>query len=314
MAEDLLKKNQAGWISRLLYGLLYGILYSISLLPFWVLYRISELFYLVVRHLFRYRMEVITSNLQRAFPEKTEKEISQFRKAFYLHLCDLFVETIKLLSIPDKQLAKRMQFENPEIIDKMRLDNTGIIMLASHYGNFEWLNVQFDKDLGDIPTNSIYQRVKSPVFEKLMQRLRTKGGTQMVEKKDALRHVIKNHKELGAFGFMADQSPSRRKKLYFTRFLNQPTAMHEGYSILAIGRNMPVYYMDVTKVSRGHYSYRAVPIDIGPFLKDKNLHGLTDMYARILEKTIQKKPSFWLWSHKRWKHKPQDGDEGIALF
>ena len=30
-------------------------------------------------------------------------------------------------------------------------------------------------------------------------------------------------------------------------------------------------------------------------------YDLTDMYARLLEESIQSHPEYWLWSHKRWK-------------
>jgi KDO2-lipid IV(A) lauroyltransferase len=99
---------------------------------------------------------------------------------------------------------------------------------------------------------------------------------------------------------ISDQSPIGHKNLHWTTFLNQPTAAIYGTEQLAKKFNYPVFYADITLIKRGYYHCEFVPISLEPA---NNKSEITDKYMQLLEKRIQSSPQFWLWSHKRWKHK-----------
>src|SRR5688572_26462293 len=94
-----------------MYYLVFGFLYLISLLPFWVLYRISDFFYFILYYIVGYRREVVAKNLLTAFPEKTEKERKAIAKKFYRNFTDNWIEAIKLLSVSEKKLDKHVTYD-----------------------------------------------------------------------------------------------------------------------------------------------------------------------------------------------------------
>ncbi|MFK7969744.1 MAG: lysophospholipid acyltransferase family protein [Bacteroidia bacterium] len=291
-------------IDRILY---YG-LWLLSILPFFIWYRISELLYLIIYWILGYRRKVVRSNISRAFPEKSLKEIKRIERRFYLHLCDLLIETIKGVSMGKGAIQKRMKLTNPEIVDAALQAPKGTIVIASHYGNFEWANAAMSIADENLPSYTIYHGIKNQYFERLMRRIRSKHGSVLIEKQQAFRAALRHLQSPGFMGFVSDQSPSRRQQLYFTRFMGIPTAVHEGASILAVGRAFPAIFADIQKIKRGYYTVTAVPIPVEAFVAGNDIHGFTDFHADLLEARISKEPAFWLWSHRRWKHSPRDGD------
>lgn len=291
-----------------LYYLIKGSLYLFSRLPFWVMYRISEVLFVIAFYVVGYRKKVVLDNLQKAFPEKPLQEIKTIRRRFYLHLCDLLVESLKGVTLSARQLEKRMRFDSPEVIDAIAKGGRSAIIIASHYGNFEWTNACIDYHSGPVPTFTIYHELKSPYFERLMRGVRTRWGTQLIPKQTAFRAALRELKGHCMIGFVSDQSPSRRKQLYFSQFLGRPTAMHEGAAMIAVGRNIPAYFADVRKIKRGYYSCTLVPIPTSTYAATKDVHGFTDHHAAMLEAVIREEPAYWLWSHRRWKHAPREGD------
>ena len=116
--------------------------YALSLLPFWILYLISDFFFLIVYYLVRYRRKVVRDNLSQSFPEKSLSEIIAIEKRFYHFFCDYIVETLKMCSISDKEMSKRMVFRGlkQEAVDIFEKEKKGFIFLyLGHYGNWEWI-------------------------------------------------------------------------------------------------------------------------------------------------------------------------------
>jgi KDO2-lipid IV(A) lauroyltransferase len=243
-----------------------------------------------------------------AFPKKADKEIKHIERAFYRHLCDLLVEALKGVSMSEKQFRKRMEFRSAKIIKDIAERGKGTLIIASHYGNFEWTNACIDCHAEEVPTYTIYHKLNNPSMDKLMRQVRSRYGTHLLSKEEAFRGAVRALKSLCMMGFVSDQSPSRRKTLYFSQFLGIPTAMHEGAAMLAVGRNVPAYFADVRKIKRGYYTCELVPIPTEKFAQNKDQHGFTDYHAQLLEAVIRREPAYWLWSHRRWKHQPREGD------
>src|SRR5436190_16385824 len=97
-------------LSRLLY---YIVLKPLSFLPLKFLYVLSDFLYLVLYKTFSYRKEVVRTNLMNSFPEKSIIDIRNIEQKFYCHFCDLIIESIKLFTISEKELARRNKIVNP---------------------------------------------------------------------------------------------------------------------------------------------------------------------------------------------------------
>ncbi len=282
--------------------LFYLILYPLSLFPLTVLYGIGYIFYLCIYYLIGYRKNVTTKNLMKSFPDLDKKEIKSLRKSYYKHLSQIAAEMLKMLTMTRKHVLRRYVCENPELVNQYYEQGKSVILVSSHYNNWEWMILSLPMQyhhravgVGKANTN------KS--FEKLVNRARTRYGTQVVFA-DHVREIFQQFEQNNtpvAYMMLSDQSPNNVNKSYKTTFLNQPSAIIYGPEYFAKKYDIPVIYYEIIKERKGHYRIVNHLITDRPTETD---HGeITEKYVRHLETTIRRAPAFWLWSHRRWKHK-----------
>lgn len=278
----------------------------ISILPLPLLHFASSVTAFFVGRIFGYRKTIILDNLRHAFPEKSEKEIRAIAKGFYLHLCDVVFETIKMLTMSKAQLKRRVRPTNPEIFPEMTPEGKGGIGILSHYGNWEWLGAGMGLHMPST-TIGIYKEQSSKGIDRLMLHIRKRLGNDMIERKSAAREVLKRIKEQpNYFGFLGDQNPTPGQPMYFTKFMGRPAPVELGIASLALQSERPAYFFRMTKPKRGYYDVHLERIPIEDFLprSTESTHALTNLHVQMLEKLIREKPEYWLWSHRRWKHEP----------
>lgn len=292
-----------------MYHLLKSTLYLWSLLPMQVLYLQSTCFAFLLERVFKYRRAVIEDNLRQAFPEKQAKEIATLRHGFYVNFCDVIVEIVKLMSISKDALRSRVRHTNPEVLHAMTAHGGGGIAVFAHFCNWEWLGAGMGIQL-PFSTIGVYKPLSSKVFDRLMLHIRTRLGNEMVPMKDTFRESLKRLRKPAYIAFLGDQTPMRHAKMYFASFLGRPAAVHLGIATIALKMDVPLYYFDMRRIRRGRYAVELVHIphqDLLPYSKE-NVQRLTDRHVAYLEGVIRADPSRWLWSHRRWKHKPQEDD------
>jgi len=283
------------------YYIFFGINYLITLLPLRVLYLFSDLFYLVLYYLAGYRRKVVAANLRNAFPEKSEAERKKIERGFYKHLCDLIVETLKATHMSPKQISRRLVVRDLSGVDRLYIEGKNVIALCSHYNNWEW----FSAVSLAIPYKilTVYKPLTNKYFDHFILNLRTKFGVWASPMQNILRDMFKfkNQKILTISGFIADQTPPPDEHAYWTTFLNQETGFFRGAEKLAVKYDMPVIFVNITKIKRGYYEVAFELITEQP---GKEAPGfITSRYAEKLEAAIREKPEYWLWSHRRWKYK-----------
>ena len=275
----------------------------ISFLPLQILYLFSDLLYPLIYHLVRYRRKVVRENLINSFPERDLKEIIKIEKKFYLYFCDLFIETIYLTHMSDKEARKRMKFEGVELVQKQFEAGKSVMLMSAHYCNWEWtaalsLHLPFES-----PAFGIYKRLSNKSFDQFMIKLRESYNSKTIEKLDLYRTLLRmrNSGKFGAFGMISDQTPKAASTRHWTKFLNQDTAVMVGTEELARRFDYPVIFANITRVKRGYYCCKMELIEENP--KKATEYEITDRFSQILETKINEHPEFWLWTHKRWKQK-----------
>lgn len=278
-------------------------LYLLSLLPFWVLYLFSDAVFIVLFYVVKYRRKVVQENLQNAFPEKTEPERAQIERKFFSFLADLMVEAIKLISISEHQLKKHFTLNNPELLDAFFNKQKSVLGALGHYGNWE-MAAQILGFSTQKKKLFIYKPLKNEVIDQFIRKIRSRFGAMPVAMKSTLRMLVSLKNEPKLTVFVSDQTPVREETQYFTTFLNQPTAVFLGIEKMAVMTNDPVIFCDIRVVKRGHYCCTFVPLISEPKLTAE--HEITDAHVQYLEKVIREEPAYWLWSHKRWKFKPEN--------
>ncbi|NDV69615.1 lysophospholipid acyltransferase family protein [Dysgonomonas sp. 25] len=289
-------------MNKVVYYIFYIWMFLHALLPLGVLYILSDVLYLLVYKTIGYRLKVVRLNLKNAFPEKSEEERRKIEKDFYHHFCDYFVETIKLFHISDKEMQKRMRFENMEQVERISQAGNSILMFLGHYGNWEWVpSINLCKENGKMRLGQIYRPLKNKAFDDLFLKLRSRFGSFGIAKNNTLREIIRLKKEniQTMIGFMSDQTPSLNNIHYWTNFMNQDTPVYTGVERIAKKTGFAVAYLDVQKVKRGYYTASVRLISDNPQAEPEN--AITERYIREMEKTIMRNPAYWLWTHKRWK-------------
>jgi KDO2-lipid IV(A) lauroyltransferase len=279
---------------------LYPLLKGISLLPFPILYGFSNVLYFILYHVAGYRKKVVRTNLQNAFPEKAESWRRDIERKFYRHLADLILETFKGMSLSGKELKARMKNVSQDFYDKAFEDKRNSIIIMSHTSNWEWVCMSAQLHAKQ-KAQSIYKQLKNPFFEKLMLGIRTKFGTMLIPMEQTLRVLASQTDLVTATAFMGDQNPSNGKNAYWTKFLNQDTAFMKGTEKIARKTNFEVWYMQIRKIRRGYYEVHTRLLCEKP--AETKEGEITEMLARATEEDILSQPEFWLWSHRRWKHK-----------
>jgi KDO2-lipid IV(A) lauroyltransferase len=278
-------------------------LYLFSLLPLWLLYIISNFLYVLIYHLLRYRRKVVRENLVNSFPGKTNEEIKTIEKKFFKYFADFIVETVKAISITETELRKRVVLTNPEVITDYYAKGRSIVAIGSHYCNWELAGLNF-YFYTDKKFMIVYKPLSNAIFDKFFYRIRSRFGTIPVAMRQTLRKVVEYKNELTAIALLGDQTPSREELDHFVDFLNQQTAVFLGAEKIARAMNSVVLYYDMVRVKRGYYNYTLIPLFEEP--KQTEPYEITKAHVKYLENIINREPQYWLWSHRRWKFKPED--------
>lgn len=284
----------------LIFILVYPLLWCISMLPFRLLYLLSDSVYVIVYYLIGYRKSTVRHNLEIAFPEKTAKERLRIEKDSYHHLCDMFLEMIKTMTISEKEIDKRFTFSNLEVYMDLEQKGKSIALMCAHYASYEWV-ISMNRHI-KFQGFAIYKRIANPYFDKLVRDIRSNFKATLITTKETIPTIQENEKKhlLGVYGFASDQSPKASKAYHWSTFMNVKTPVHTGAEMLAKKFDMNVIFLRVKKLKRGYYEASFEVLSENT--KAVADYEITDHFLRLVEQQIYAFPAYYLWTHKRWKH------------
>ncbi len=287
-------------MQALAYYLAYPFIRLMGILPFSVLFFFSDMFAIIIR-LAGYRKQVIKTNLRKSFPEKHGDEINRLTRSYYHYMCDLTLETFKMMWMPESEIRRRVRVLNPEVAERLYNQKRSIIVALGHYGNWEWYACSFQL-CAPHQLVIIYHPLTNPYFERLMQRQRTRFEMEITSMQQSVRTMLANRNRLTATAFVGDQAAPVNS--YWMTFLNQDSSVYTGIEKMSKKLDCPVVYIHPTRPQRGFYTMELEVLVEDPSTTRQN--EITELYTRRLEKDIRENPVIWLWSHKRWKiQRPQ---------
>ena len=283
------------------YLLYYLVLLPLSKLPLGVLYRLSDLAYLLLYRTLGYRKEVVLDNLRSSFPEWPEERVQRQAEDFYHYLFDTFVESIRNYSMPVPEALERARVVNPEILAPLAAQERSCLVVGAHYGNWEIGGLSFPTYFDFANVVAVYSPLKNAIMDRLTRANRERAGVTMVSRRVVYEHVADDPLRPVIDIFVADQSPSNAvwQKVHWTTFLGRPTGFLAGPERFAHRHDRPVYYINYRRLGRGRYSAKIYRITDRP--RDTPPGYVTECFARLLEREIRRDPTPWLWSHRRWK-------------
>lgn len=275
----------------------------ISLLPFPVLYAVAWLGYVVLYYGTGYRKAVVHNNLREAFPDKSATELTKLEKKFYQRFAQVALEIVKARRMTQEDFRRRVVLRNPELLLERTLDKTrSVIVLAIHQGNWEWMLHGATAELG-IPIDPVYKPLHSEAANQLIYEIRSQFGSRPLAMSESTRDILRRRREFRLFVMVADQSPIRQERSYWTTFMNREAAFYLGGESLAQTTGFPVLFAECHRVRTGHYEIEFHDLAEPPY--DKQSHAITEAFVAAAEAAIRREPESWLWSNRRWKRDRQ---------
>lgn len=287
-----------------------SILYLLSLLPLQILYKFFGAFRVFIFYVLKYRRTVVRTNLQNAFPHLSLTEIKKIEKQFYRHLSDLVAENIWAISASKNKIKKRCYFADMRLFDRLFSENKNFIVVMGHVGNWEWSGLTMSI-AGKHRLEALYRPLKNGYFDRFMKKYRGHFGMHLIPMQMVARNMLQKKEVPTCTTFIADQS-APPENAHWTLFLNQETGFFTGYEALARKFQLPVVYVSIEKEKRGKYVIHTSLISENAALEEKGF--IIQSFAQHLEKSILKQPAYWLWSHKRWKHKRPENQPLFQSF
>ncbi|WP_456424026.1 lysophospholipid acyltransferase family protein [Lutibacter sp.] len=288
-------------MNLLVYILVYPLIWLLSILPFRVLYFISDCFYLLIYYIIGYRKKVVFNNLKLAFPQKKSKEIIEIQKKFYHHFVDVFIEMIKSFTISKEEVYKRYKYTNVALLNELYKDGKSTILMGPHYANWEWI-MSIDSFV-EYKGYAAYTKVNNSYFNKKILKSREKFGTNLIQTSKIISEINynKNNHIQSMYGLLSDQSPQLKKTHYWRNFFGVKVPVHTGGEMLAKKYNLNIVYMRVKKVKRGYYetTFSLITKDASKYPD----YELTDIFIDKVEEQVRNQPEYYFWTHKRFKHK-----------
>jgi len=271
----------------------------LSWLPFPLLYALAWVAYLLLYYVAGYRKTVVYENLRRAFPDKSGREITVLAKMFYRQLAQVAFEIVKARRMSKADFRQRVELVNPELIRQYSNNfQDSVIVLTIHQGNWEWMLHVVTSALG-VPVDPVYKPLHNKSADKLIFDIRSRFGSRPVSMEYATKDIIRRRREFRLFVMVADQSPIRSERSYWTEFMHQPAAFYLGTEAIAKMTGFPILFAQCRRQRRGHYQLEFHELAQAPY--DKNSHEVTERYVRMAEQAIRSEPQSWLWSNQRWK-------------
>ena len=287
----------------IIFILVYPVIWLLSSLPMALLYLLSDGLYLLFFYVIGYRKRVVLDNLTLAFPEKEERELLEIRKKFYRHFTDLVVESVKAFTMSKAFVSKRYAFNNPEVVNDLHKKGRSIAFVGAHQANWEWSCSM--PMVVDVLCFGAYTRMGNKYFDRVIKKSRSKFGFIGYETTKTVQAIKSNFDNgvQGLYLLLSDQSPQIHKTHYWREFMGVKVPIHTGAEMLAKKFDMAVVNYSIKKIKRGRYKVDLELITETP-QQFKN-YEITDQYLAIVERNIREQPEYYLWSHKRFKHKDQ---------
>lgn len=289
----------------------YPIIWIISRFPPRMAYMLSDLVFLLLFYVIKYRKDVIVSNLKTAFPDKSEAEIHSLHKASTKHFCDSFIEVILSMGLSHDEMRKRFVFKNITVARSLYDQKKPVIILFGHQASYEW-TMCIDGQ-SNYKVVAVYKPLANKYFNDLIVNIRKKFNSTLIPSHKATKAIATSieNGELALYGLVADQAPARYRATHFTTFFNKPSAVFTGGERLARKHNTAVLFLAVEKVKRGFYE--ATFHTITENASETDEWEITDQFFDLLEQQIRKQPEYYLWSHKRWKVTPENAKRAVVL-
>jgi Kdo2-lipid IVA lauroyltransferase/acyltransferase len=284
------------WISYLAFR---SVLLVFRFIPFRVIYWMSDGMRPLLQHVFKYRRNVVRTQLRECFPDWSDAQLMATETAFYSNISDVLLEAIKGLGTPAHQILRRMHYPNPDVISDHLRAGRSVIMTGSHHCNWEWAALTVAQHI-DGEVVGVYKKLSNPLVERYVRVTRARLGMTLKEMKETMQTLAERKNKAAAYVLMADQWPSNVTRAHWVTWMGRETACLPGVDFISRAHQMAVVYYEVTRQGRGRYTLTFSELIVADAQTPEE--AVTQITQKRIEAQVKADPANWLWSHKRWKH------------
>jgi len=265
------------------------------------LYLLSDGFYFITYYIIGYRKKTVRENLALTLPHLSDQERLIIEKKSFQNMCDVFLEMIKTLTISKREMERRYRFKNIEVYYDLEKKGKSIALLCAHYASYEWV-ISINSKIS-YEGYAVYKKINNRYFDQLVRDIRSKFKATLITTKETIPVISSNfkNKKLGLYGLVSDQSPRLGSFFHWNKFMGIEVPIHTGGEMLAKKYDMNVIFLRTKKLGRGFYEAEFEVLSENA--KEEPNYEITDRFLKWVEQQIYEKPEYYLWTHKRWKHR-----------
>jgi len=256
----------------------------------------------------RIRRRVVMENLRIAFPDMTAGEARRVASRCYRVFGRTHLEYFGLPALHRRGVLEKVQVEGGEHLEAARARGKGIILLMSHFGNWEMLGLMA-RHLG-LDVHLLVGDLSNAGVDEAMNRLRERLGLKVLRRGMALREAMRLLRADGVVLFPGDQE-ARWHGVTVPMF-GRATLTHPGAAHFALKSGAAILMGFPIREGAG-FRLRFLPPILPEGEADKgNVQRLTARHVAALETMVREFPEQWFWLHRRWKAAPK-GEDGLPL-
>jgi len=272
---------------------------TLARLPFPVLYFIADTLFVLAFYLLRIQRKLVENNLQSIFPGYSSGAIRRLAASSHRHTAHMLLESIKSGALTAEQLARRVEMENPELIDNLMKRYSTVITVAAHHCNWEWMQLACSSRFS-VPLAALYKPLNRPGIDIPLQESRSRFGSHLIEAKNALPELLEFARQPGIIALVADQGPRPDEEKHWASFLGRDTAFYPGAEKLARLFKAPLVFIHMKRLRRGYYRIKFEVLTEPPYRQQTG--AIMDSYVKAVERQVLQAPQDWVWMYKRWKY------------
>ena len=254
----------------------------------------------------RKRKKIAIANLSSAFPDKPHSFYKDIARESFMNFGMVLFDLIKISTMKIDKLQSLFVVEGEENIIKALSQNKGALLFTAHFGNWE-IAPKIISKYGKL--NVIARPLDNPLLDRELLKFREKMGSRVIYKKEASRKALLALKRKEMIAILIDQNVLRTEGI-FIDFFGKKASTTPSLAAFHLRTGSPI--IPVFCFPTNDHRYK---VEIGNPLvfsrskfHNKDILQITQKCTKIIEQEIKKRPSFWLWFHRRWRTRP--GEEG----
>ena len=254
----------------------------------------------------RRHRQVALDNLRRALGGEGHDDVALTRiaRGAMMNLGRTVAEIARMERLDGAELLRRVTIEGEEHLRAAQAQGRGVLFLASHFGNWEWMGAALA--LHGFPMHAVARALDDPSLNIRLNRARERHGTIVLEKRLAAGELVRLLRSGQSIALLIDQN-TRVEDAIFVDYFGTLAATHKGPAILALRTGAPVVPIFMVREGDRHRLtiLPALTIPRSGILAD-DLYQATALFTKTIEATVRRHPDHWLWVHRRWKTRPKE--------